>query len=345
MQQIESTFIKRYVSEMVQNIKLLRPKLKKSEIKEIIIETLSENLILENPEQITIVNNYKRTEKQSDLLSLIDFYLDEKPIMSGYGTMFKRHDKAMNLNAAFVDWLLKDRKVYKKIQFEGLENNDKRKEAFGFMMQKTVKLLNNSYYGVTSEKNSQFFNEILGPSITYTGYQIITSSILGFEMLLSNNIHYDNFTDLSIYINRILRDRHKLEVSILDIIDEDKIPTPNDVYKNLKFLTDYKLNKDELKEVKNILRKLSKEDLACLYYTNNLFEFLKNSRPKTLLGLILDQQIQDPAEINEDTKNVVGMLFELIKKYVVYDYQVFNRAERALTMERESILTINLYRS
>jgi hypothetical protein len=342
---IESTFLSKYEKEMVENIKRLRPKMKEKDILKAVRKQISscEKLQEDNQELVLIDNNYKKQVEETSLLSVMDYYLDKKPIMTGYGVMFKQHDKAVNLNADFVSWLLAERKVAKGIQFEGLNEKDAQKESFGLMLQKTYKLLNNSYYGVTGQSKSQFYNEVIPASVTYTGYQIITSSILGFEMMLSNNVHYDNFTDLSIYLNRILRDRHSNpEIpSILEIIDEDKIPSPNDVYQVLKFLTDKKLNKDELQEVKNLLKKMSKEDLSYIYYTNNLFKFLENSGPSELIRALLEVDIQNPAKIDDDTKAIVESLWTLIKNYVSYDYQIFQRQSRAFSMERESIITVD----
>ena len=279
---------------------------------------------------------------KSTLLGIFDYYLKKSPIMTGYGCMFHTHEEAENINAKFIRYLMSERKIYKNIQFEGLRDHDEAKESLGARTQKTFKLLNNAYYGITSEPNSQFYNDVICASITYTGYQVITSSILAFEMLLSNNVKYNNMNELLIFLGRIVKDHDKEEGNILKVIDKDKVKSTQEVYDYVKSeIVTFKLNKDEKDILKAFLKKCNKEEINRIYYTNNLYKFLDNEICGKLIHELIQADVLNPNKISDELKETVNKLWELIRKYVCYNYNILNRAERCLTMTRKSILTID----
>jgi len=336
-----STFVQKYKRDMLATLTKLKPDVPRETLEELIDKQIEENQKLNSDEKnVTIRNNYENVESEYTLLDVLDFYEDKKPIMTGYGVMFKQHEKAMNLSASFVEWLMSERKVAKKAQFAALNEGDVAKESFYEMMQKTFKLLNNSYYGATGEKNSQFYNPVIPASVTYTGYSIITTSILAFESFLSNNIHYDNFNDLCIYINNCLENTNK-EMKILDVLDKENVKKKQDLLNKLNELMDIELTKEEKSDLKNLINGLDKESVNRVYYKNNIYEFLENEKVKCYLENILQFEIIDPNEINDETKENLNSLWNLLEEFVVYDYQYWNRAERAFNMERSTILTVD----
>lgn len=336
----ENIFLDSYKKEMLSVIKKVKPELSDETILNYLDDKIQNNKIIQNNvKDIRVYNNYKKQEINKSILGIINFYLKKNPIVTGYGVFYKRHDEAENLNASFVQWLMSERKVYKKIQFEGLNAHNKSVEQFGEMMQKTMKLLNNSYYGVTSEKNSQFYNDVIGASITYTGYQIITTSILAFEMFLSDNVKYDNINELLIYLDRIVN--KETEYDIFDVLDEDKVVKKLQCYKRVKNILSVELSKEDDNKLKLFIDHCNKEEINKIYYVNNFYEFIENSICLDRLGTILSKDIQDPSKIDDETKEAVEDLWSFLKNFCFYDYNIFNRAERALTMKRKSILTVD----
>jgi len=336
-----STFVQKYKRDMLATLTKLKPDTPIEELEALIDEQITNNEKLNSDENnIKLVNNYEKVENECTLLDILDFYENKNPIMTGYGVMFKQHEKAINLNADFVSWLMSERKVAKKAQFAALNEGDIARESFYEMMQKTFKLLNNSYYGATGEKNSQFYNPVIPASVTYTGYAIITTSILAFESFLSNNVHYDNFNDLCIYINNCLENTNK-NMKILKYLDSDKVKKKQDLLNKLMEVIDVPLSKDEKSALKNLINGLDRESVNRVYYKNNIYEFLENEKVKCYLENILQYEIIDPNEINDDTKKNLDNLWDLLEEFVVYDYQYWNRAERAFNMERSTILTVD----
>jgi hypothetical protein len=343
----EDEFLSRYINDMVESLKCIYPKKKETALRKFVEKQVLKNEHIDNPHMMELYNNYTQKTTDIDLLTLLNYYYKKKPIMTSYGVMFKQHSKKKNINGLFVQYLKDERTVYKKIQFEGIEEHDDIKRNRGEQSQKTMKLLNNSYYGVTGEASSQFYNPLISPSITYTGYSIITSSILGFEMLLADNVKYDNFNDLLIYITTVLKDRNKSKESfgIIDDYLSDKFKVkPNDVYHRLKNLCAFKLSDKELSKLKSIIKKMDQTELNEIYYTNNFYEFIgDNSHMYELLKNILDTEggIIDPKEASEETQVQVNELWELIENFVIYDHQIYNRGERARTMNRDAIIVVD----
>lgn len=339
----ESLFLNHYKEEMLYNLKRVNPNLTDEQILTYLNKKIEENEKLNTKEKnVGVYNNYTQTLLKSTLLGIFDFYLKKSPIMTGYGAMFHTHEEAENINAKFIRYLMSERKAYKKVQFEGLNEGDKDKESLGERSQKTFKLLNNAYYGITSEPNSQFYNDVICASITYTGYQVITTSILAFEMLLSNNVKYDNLNELLIFLGRITKDYNTQNENILEVIDKDKVKTTQEVYDYLKSeVITCKLDKDEKDILKSFLKKCSKEEINRIYYTNNLYKFLDNKKPSKLIHKLIDADVLDPNKISDELKKTVDEIWDLIRKFVTYNYNILNRAERCLTMTRKSILTID----
>ena len=65
-----------------------------------------------------IDNNYKNKKLDSTLLEITEYILESEPIVTAYGVLFNRHDKARNPIAKMVEKFIQTRKVYKKEMFK-----------------------------------------------------------------------------------------------------------------------------------------------------------------------------------------------------------------------------------
>jgi len=290
---------------------------------------------------LLIENNYRKTMSKINKQKLINKCLSKDYIMTGYGTLFYQHDDpefGLNLNAELIKYLLADRKINKKKYFQAIDDKDIIKQKKYQMAEKTDKLLNNSFFGATGEKSSQFYNPDMGPSITYSGVQIITSSVIGNENFLSKNIKYNNFDDILIYIDNILNEEYTIE----DYIDDIDRFTPEIIYNVLvKDFSTFKYSDKEIEVLNNVLNNLSKNELAKIYYKNNLYEFCLNSKPRELIISLIKNNLTNILDLSDEIKNTAHKLWEMIKACVFYDYQIYNRYKRALTMKRKSVLTVD----
>lgn len=86
------------------------PQLSEKELKIFLDKVLKEKLV--NPDA-EIHNNYIHKSIKVDLLSVIDWYEDTKPIAGGFGVFFKNQNQVLNPAAVMLNNFLTLRKSYK----------------------------------------------------------------------------------------------------------------------------------------------------------------------------------------------------------------------------------------
>ena len=67
---------------------------------------------------LKLQNSYKNTEMDSSVLDMIEYILDQEPIMTPSGVLFKKHNESKNPINKMIQGFLKTRKVYKKEMFK-----------------------------------------------------------------------------------------------------------------------------------------------------------------------------------------------------------------------------------
>jgi DNA polymerase elongation subunit (family B) len=118
------------------------PDLDKKEIKSFLKDVVEERVV--NP-KAQLHNNYAHMKMDVDLLSVIDWYEDKKPIAAGFGVFFKNQDQVLNPSAVMLQNFLDLRKVYKNQLKNYLETSYE--YATFDRLQLTEKINANSYYG------------------------------------------------------------------------------------------------------------------------------------------------------------------------------------------------------
>jgi hypothetical protein len=324
----ENQFFINYINKMIESLKLMHPKMDESEIRKIVEEEIKKRIDNNENKIITIKNNYKDNEFEISLYELLDLSYNKNYIFTPYGTIFWNHENAHNLNSDFLYYLKDSRKEKKNLKFKAMNDGDTIKENFYDMFQLAFKLLMNSYYGITNEPSSQFFNEIIPASITYTGYALITTSIMNFEQFMANNIKITSFSNLINYINNIINYK-KYNLKITKYIDKNKLKSKNDL---LKFIVNKLINFDfniYANELLNLVNGLSIEDINKIYYVNNIYNFIDDST------ITLDI-IKDILENNKTDR--YEELWNILNNFITYPFQVENRYNRIHKLERRFIL-------
>ena len=120
----------------------------------------------------------------------INMYLNEPYVLSGYACFYQNQDNSINISSAALENLGDMRKVNKK-KMEAAEHGSD-EYVYYRILQLTYKVLMNSYYGILGEKNSVFYNPFVQNSITMTGQDLITTTIIGMENFLSNNVLFED---------------------------------------------------------------------------------------------------------------------------------------------------------
>lgn len=289
-------------------------------IEEISNEDLK-NLLLEEYDSKTqlegrFFNNVTKDNTIMTLEQFINKYLQEDLILSGYNTLIANQKNAHSYAIDALVYILKQRAVYKK----NMINSKKGSEEYVYwqVLQLTMKILANSYYGVLSQAVSTFYNSFIQNSITLTGQDLISVSIYFIESFLSNNKKFDNLDDVIDFINNICTEK---DYNILDYVNN--IKTKDQVKKYLIGHTNVPIDVSILDA---ILSKRTEEELNKIYYTNQLMELLDNDYFKNKLSTVIS------------TGNIDEDLVKLISKINSYNYVTADRFSKITSQTRKSVL-------
>lgn len=257
------------------------------------------------------------------LEQFINYFLNSDNILSGYNVLYKNQDEALNIGALVLENLLNSRKFYKnKMEASEWGSND---YIYFKILQMTYKILANSYYGILGEKNSIFYNPFIQNSITMTGQDIITTSIISMEAFLSNNCKFYDTDDALTFISNINRGYF----SLIDILDY--VPSKDEVlgYLCSHVEEDCEVNREI---VSKVLDKMDPEMLARIYYTNNVKELVfKNEYFKNTLRKIVYEN--DEAAQKDFRDKIIEVCF--------YKALYEDRYRRALKNTRKSVIVVD----
>lgn len=350
-------FDERYVKQMTKELMTIYPNEKEKDLENLIIskikdrESDSSNFFKPKTNSRLDVNIIDYEGKKIDYIDFKKVFtrlIESNSIITGNGAAYHRHaDGIKVLNSIMVELLLDTRKKFKKLKFKYI-NSDKEKSVFYDTLQKIYKILCNSYYGASIEKNSIFYDKYMGSSITLTGRIVITTAINAFESLF-NNFFFKNENDFLFYIQRIKEEKYQyIDTINLNISKEQLFD-----YIISKF-EDYQVDKDLIKDT---IDKLDQNLINKIYYKNNLLKFLDNDIPHEILKKIAGMEdFLDPNESYEDVdpekcperynrlKYIVDNCSELwkyVSEWVAYKHMYFYRYEFAEKHNKKTVLVVD----
>ena len=287
---MDSKYLKKYKERMCQAMMQANPTWKKKDVEKIIERTIEERL--ENP-TVTLDNNYTHEQKDSTLLSVLDWSLDRKPLIAGNGTFYKNQYEALNPTREMLDEWAENRKFFKKKMFQAGEmyGTNSREYNDNDRKQLNEKINMNSYYGGSGAKTSAFYSKWSGPATTLTAQSVISTAEQTFEAFLADNYVFLNLTELIEWIRSILKKDFYLDDFIVRVKRQDVI----------QHLLSRILNKEENDEeiLQNYLTDCTIDELTFLYYKNNMIEFIENHNPvKDMITDILEK-VENYDHVNE----------------------------------------------
>src|SRR5699024_9214873 len=332
-----------YLTKLAKMVKMRRPDLDDDEIKEKVKWIYSKYFKDMNMD----------FQGQTVPLTMLDrTIIDNELIVSGSGSLYHTPNQKKNVLRELISELKRSRKIYKKKKFEHMNDEDLSLHDMYDNYQKTIKILNNSFYGVLTQSSSIFFNKFSGPAITYSGEDIVTTSVSAFENFLSNNLFFKNMNDVYSYIVNITDEvYHDYGIKYKQIISDDIIVDNLLSHFNVD---DFEPSELERQQLTRLINNLSDDDKMRVYFKNNIFEFFEHTNvlEKYVVDLLgrsdkIDKN-QNSKAIDDELEKILknstkefDAMWNVLKQYVLYNYQDFYRFYKAEKGLRKSVLTIN----
>lgn len=103
-------FLKQWKKYYMDTLEKMYPNAKKKELDKFLEKIIKDNLV--NPEA-QIHNNYAHQRLNIDLLTVVDWYHEVKPIVGGFGVFYRNQNQVKNPSAVMLTNFLKLRKQFK----------------------------------------------------------------------------------------------------------------------------------------------------------------------------------------------------------------------------------------
>lgn len=321
--------LKKWKEDTRAKIKLVKPNIDDDKLDKYLDDVISKHI--KDP-RCSIVNSYKGQEVRTSLLNISQFIHDNNPIMAGFGVLFKNQNDAYSPASGL---LLESIQTRSKLKSER-KKYDKR--SYEFLMldigQGNEKVVANSFYGASGAKTSIFYNEDLAASVTATGQAEISTAMTSFEALLENNVKFYDMDECMHFISNVInKKKYKNAVHVPDNVYELTLE---------KILNSFCNDKDaDFNMIKKILKNLSKEELAKLYYVNNIKAFFIDFRQvnELLTDIICTtDEFRNPNDVPKKIHDKLKRLWDYMEEFCAYNFPIRNRIERDATQKRRAVV-------
>ena len=319
------SFSKEWVSEM--KIKLMRtyPSMSESDIEEKLYRIINTRM---KDHPCLLDNNYLGTSRDTTLLAMTEFFAKQKPILAGYGVLFKPHDKSANASAGLLIESLDNRNKIKA------ERKKYPQGSYEFLVrdigQGNEKVIANSYYGAAGADTSVFYNLYVAASTTGTGQALIATAETSFEALLEGNIKFFDLDECLLFIDRVVKTDMDMNFEISNPYSDDMVKRVVDRLLS-QFRDDQSDNDDYRTMLTTIVSNISKYDQLRLYFKNNLYVFLRDvSEVKELLTILCSEtkSFRNPNKVPEEIEDTITTLWQYIFHNVCHIHPTRSRIVR-----------------
>lgn len=131
-----SVFLKKYEDDATKAFMKMHPEWNEKDVRKEIKKMLQKSITIPDCE---VDNNYTRQRRETNLLSVVDWSLDEEkrketgkemPLMAGNGTFYKNQHEAINPIATMLTGFLTKRKNLKKQMFAVEDSRSREYQTF-----------------------------------------------------------------------------------------------------------------------------------------------------------------------------------------------------------------------
>ena len=327
----ESPTFKRYKDEMARCIALYLPQADPRDIDAALNYSIQKRY---KPAEARIENSYTKRQSNLDLLKVADYIASRQPILTAFGTMFKYKGQVPNPMAEVVQSFLDLRTEYKKAMFrfpKGSEDFEKYN-----LLQSLAKIDANGLYGALGMYTSLIYNSNVATSITSQGRALVSSMTLQFEMFLANSVLFGSLDEVVQFIDNIVQEKRSRKYIDTEVLDNPNV-SREDCFAKVCMSCGYRWfpSENEMEIIWRIINNLEQEDVNRVYYKNNLYEFISNSKIFNIIETMLvklKRPLYNPMKIPDEIVNEIKLLTDLMMEYVYYKYMIIDRIDRCDNM-------------
>lgn len=281
-----------------------------------------------------VANSYTKKTANMTLLAVSDYVLSRQPIVTAFGTMFRKHADVPNPLATVVQSFMDKRSSNKKMMFKYPKGSEMF-EKYN-LLQQLDKIDCNGIYGVLGMYTSLLYNINVATSITSQGRSLVSSMSLFFEMFLADNVKFGSLNEVLEFIDHIVTEKNTRRFNDFSILDKPYVGI-DECFSKIILECGYRWipDEEEMEVIWRVLNNLSREDLARVYYKNNLYEFISNSKVLNLVtGMVkkLKRPMLNSVEVPEEIVDDIKLFSDLLFEYVYYRYMFIDRIDRCDNM-------------
>lgn len=182
-----------------------------------------------------------------------------------------------------------------------------------------------------------YYNLYTACATTTQGKSCNSAAALFFESFLNNNVPMGSINELATFIHNVVTEPRYY--NDLDILDRDI--TIEECFYQLMSSTGWGWvpSEEEMTIIWNMLANLGQQDINRLFYKNNLFNFIDNSKVKrAILNFLckLEKPYMDPNTVPEEAEEELKIVTDLIREYVYYSYQIIDRLDKMYYLIRSN---------
>ena len=190
-------------------------------------------------------------------------------------------------------------------------------------------------YGCLGQYTALIYNSNVATSITTQGRASVSSMTLHFEMFLADNVKFGSLDQVLEFINHVCSEHFSRRYNDYEVLNH--IPSKEECFAKLILDCGYRWipNDKELDIIWKVVNNLTQEDITRIYYKNNLYEFVSNTKVmKLVTGMLYKLQrpyftsVDVPDEIADDLISFKDLCME----YVYYQYMFIDRIDRVDNM-------------
>lgn len=192
--------------------------------------------------------------------------------------------------------------------------------------------------------SSVLYNLYVSASITAQGRAVISTATMFFESFLANNVKFGSLEEVLHFIYNVINERPSrrykdyqiLDYNVtVDLVFSKIMMTIGDWRKGkIKWVPDY----GDARIIYYVINSLDQEDLNRLFYKNNIYTFMENTRVMNLIKTILRKlkvPYLSPNKVPEEIKVELDALQDLFREYVYYSHMYIDRIDRCNNMIKD----------